>query len=147
MEVEKCTAYNINDNSLHVDNLRDSVEDCYETSIMKTKIAETIKFLSPHLDLCIYRSLSNGPGISFFKFLRNKKMEDLKKKGIHTNCEYHYVSQTSIYYKHILDFITNKAEIDGYEWPHKLLIVMKIPSTSSVAPVKYNVYAKVVDIK
>lgn len=152
MEVEEasadkpCTTYSINneDHKFHVDNLRDSVEDSYESSVASTRIENTIKCINPFLTKCFSDSQS-GPGINYFKFLRNKKIDTMKERGIHTNCEYHYVLQTSFYWKKIVNKVSNRDELEKHDHPHNILVVIEIPTTSSITKQKYDVYAKIIE--
>lgn len=129
----------------HVDNLRDDYSESYEYSVMTTKINDIINHLTPFLDKCIMDSGSGGPGFSFFKFLRNYKIKRLFEKGVRdVNCEYHYISQTSFYWKNIINKVTNKEELELYDWKLYILIVIQIPNTRTINNEKYETYAKLI---
>ena len=151
MEIEKekdgpPTTYSINreDYKFHIDNLRSRVEDDYESSVTNTQIEHAMKCINPFLGKMLANSQA-GPGLNYFKFLRTKKIEAMKERGIHTNCEYHYILQSSFYWKDVINTVSNRSELEKYNPMGNILVVIQIPTCSSLSKKKYDVYAKVVE--
>jgi hypothetical protein len=149
MEVELNTKYSINNENyeFHIDNLRDAdYKEDYDKSVMDSKINDVLKCINPFLSKCVTDSENGGPGINYFKFLRREKIKKIVDKGIHdVNCEYHYVSQTSFYWKNILSKVVNKNELDLYDWKLHILVVMQLPNTRGISKEKYETYAKIIE--
>jgi hypothetical protein len=170
--LERQSSYSINSENyeFHVDNLRDAdYKEDYEKGVMESKIRDVLECISPFLSKCIKDSENGGPGINYFKFLRGEKIKKLVEKGVHTNpplvqtqdgmlnfphtpegefnCEYHYVSQTSFYWKNILSnvAVANKDELDSYDWKFHILIVIQLPNTRGISKEKYETYAKIIE--
>lgn len=144
-ERKPATFYSMNgeEYKFHVDNLRDHTDDSYETSILNAKIENAMRCITPFLTKCLIKS-QTGPGINYFKFLRNKKINAMKERGVNTNCEYHHISQSSFYWKKILEKVANKHELEKYSEARDILIVIQIPATSILSKEKYDVHAKII---
>ena len=126
----------------HTDNLRDDQIDN-----IPHHFAVAFIRIKPFIDKCMQDSYLIGPGLCLFKFLKSSKREKLIEKGVcapNTNCEYHYISQTSFYHKKVIDAVINKDVINKdvigkYVWNTSLLVIVQLYCND-----KYETYANIV---
>lgn len=123
------TTYHLSTNDgyqFHTDNLRDNQ---IEIDNIPHHFAVAFIRIKPFIDKCMQDSYLNGPGLCLFKFLKDSKRKKLIEKGLcaaNTNCEYHYISQTSFYHKKIIDAVINKDVINKYTWNTNLLVIIQL---------------------
>lgn len=126
------TSYSMNNQNYTFikDNLRDpiNIEELEREVSVPPKFAVGFVLIKPYIDMCIKNVMNHGPGLSYFKFIspHKKRSTSTNNKLNSFNCEYHYISETSFYYKKVLSRVINKEITGEYDWRKNIMIVVRL---------------------